>query len=167
MIVSAPAEQEKGLALGADACLVKPVERRTLIETLTGLRARSHTAVRVLAIDDEEAARYIVRQCLPAPAFDVTEASSGEEGLRRARAERPDLILLDLIMPGMTGRDALERLQADPGTRDIPIVISTGAALEDEEKQVLLRHAAAVLLKGNLSRHTLQGAVRTALGRTL
>ena len=117
--------------------------------------------------NDEEAARYIVRQCLPAPAFEVTEASSGEEGLRRARAERPDLILLDLIMPGMTGRDALIRLQADPGTRDIPIVISTGAALEDEETQALLRHAAAVLLKGNLSRHTLQGAVRTALGRTL
>jgi signal transduction histidine kinase/CheY-like chemotaxis protein len=167
VIVSALAEQEKGLALGADAYLVKPVERRTLVEALSGLRAGARTAVRVLAIDDEEAARYIVRQCLPEPAFDVSEASSGEEGLRRARAERPDVILLDLIMPGMTGRDALEQLQADPATRDIPIVISTGADLEDQEREALLRHAAAVLLKGNLSRHTLQDVVRTALGRPL
>jgi signal transduction histidine kinase/CheY-like chemotaxis protein len=166
VIVSALDEQEKGLALGADAYLVKPVERRTLIETLGGLRGEAHMAVRVLAIDDEEAARYIVRQCLPGPAFDVSEAASGEEGLRRARAERPDVILLDLIMPGMTGREALEQLQADPETRDIPIVISTGAALEDQETVALLRQAAAVLLKGNLSRHTLQNVVRTALGRT-
>ncbi len=167
LIVSALDEQEKGLALGADAYLVKPVERRTLIETLTGLRAAAHTAVRVLTIDDEEAARYIVRQCLPGPAFDVSEASGGEEGLLLARADRPDIILLDLIMPGMTGRDALQRLQADPATRDIPIVIATGADLEDEERQALLGYAVAVVLKGNLSRQTLQDVVRTALGRTL
>ena len=95
VIVSALDEQQKGLALGADAYLVKPVDRRTLIETLSGLRARAGQAVRVLAIDDDEAARYIVRQCLPGPAFDVSEASSGEEGLQRARTERPDVILLD------------------------------------------------------------------------
>ena len=70
-------------------------------------------------------------------------------------------------MPGMTGRDALERLGADPETRDIPIVIATGAALEDHERQALLRHASAVLMKGNLSRDSLQDVVRTALGRTL
>ena len=167
VIVSALDEQQKGLALGADAYLVKPVDRRTLIETLSGLRARAGQAVRVLAIDDDEAARYIVRQCLPGPAFDVSEASSGEEGLQRARTERPDVILLDLIMPGMTGRDALERLGADPETRDIPIVIATGAALDDHERQALLRHASAVLMKGNLSRDSLQDVVRTALGRTL
>ena len=156
VIVSALDEQQKGLALGADAYLVKPVDRRTLIETLSGLRARTGQAVRVLAIDDDEAARYIVRQCLPGPAFDVSEASSGEEGLHRARTERPDVILLDLIMPGMTGRDALELLGADPETRDIPIVIATGAALEDHERQALLRYASAVLMKGNLSRDSLQ-----------
>ena len=167
VIVSALDEQQKGLALGADAYLVKPVDRRTLIETLSGLRARTGQAVRVLAIDDDEAARYIVRQYLPGPAFDVSEASSGEEGLHRARTERPDVILLDLIMPGMTGRDALELLGADPETRDIPIVIATGAALEDHERQALLRHASAVLMKGHLSRDSLQDVVRTALGRTL
>jgi CheY-like chemotaxis protein len=167
VIVSALDEQQKGLALGADAYLVKPVDRRTLIETLSGLRSRAGQAVRVLAIDDDEAARYIVRQCLPGPGFAVSEAASGEEGLHRARTERPDVILLDLIMPGMTGRDALEQLGADPGTRDIPIVIATGAALEDHERQALLRHASAVLIKENLSRDTLQDVVRSALGRTL
>jgi len=165
VIVSALDEQDKGLALGADAYLVKPIERRGLVDTLTGLCARSHTTVQVLAIDDEESARYIVRKYLPEPAFDVSEASSGEEGLRRARAERPDVILLDLIMPGMTGYDALVQLQADPETHDIPVVITTAAVLEDLEKQALLRHAAAILLKGDLSRQSLQEVVRSAAGR--
>ena len=60
---------EKALALGADAFLVKPIERATLIETLNGLHARMHPPIRVLIIDDEESARYLVRQCLPAPAI--------------------------------------------------------------------------------------------------
>jgi CheY-like chemotaxis protein len=167
VVVSALEEREKGLALGADAYLVKPIKRRTLIETLTGLHAEGPAALRVLTIDDEEAARYIVRQCLPGPLFDVSEASSGAEGLSRARADRPDVILLDLIMPDMTGRETLEQLLADPVTRDIPVVIATGAALVDDEKRALLRHASAVVLKENLSRHTLQDVVRTALGRTV
>ena len=104
IIVSALPHQEKGLALGADAYLVKPVDRRILMDTINGLQARTRPAVRVLAIDDEAMARYLVRQCLPVPAFEVTEASSGEEGLERARAEQPDVIVLDLIMPGLDGR---------------------------------------------------------------
>jgi signal transduction histidine kinase len=129
--------------------------------------AGENTPVRVLAIDDQDLARHVIRKCLPAPAFDVSEASNGAEGLRRARAERPDVILLDLVMPGMTGRDALEQLQADPSTRHIPVVIATGAALDEADKHSLLQHAAGLLFKASLTRHTVQDAVRTALARTV
>ena len=166
IIISALAEQDKGLALGADSYLVKPVDRRTLIDTIAGLHGRRAT-VRVLTIDDEEVARYLVRQCLPVPAFEVSEASSGEEGLRRARAEHPDVIVLDLVMPGLSGRAALAELRADPTTRDIPVVISTAADLQDADSRALLQQATAILPKRELSRATLPGLVRQALGRTL
>lgn len=165
VIVSALAQQEKGLALGADAYLVKPVDRRTLMDTIAGLHARTRPVVRVLTIDDEEMARYLVRQCLPIPAFEVTEASTGEEGLRLAREDHPDVILLDLIMPGLGGKATLAELHSDPLTRDIPVVISTGVELQDHEERSLLEQATAILRKRNLSRATLSGVVRQALER--
>ncbi len=164
IIISALAQHEKGLALGADAYLVKPIDRRTLIDTIAGLHARRAT-VKVLTIDDEEVARYLVRQCLPVPAFEVTEASTAAEGLRRARIEHPDVIVLDLVMPGMSGHTALAELRADPATRDIPVVISTGAELQDADSRALLQHASAILPKSELSRATLPTVVRQALGR--
>lgn len=165
IIVSALAQQEKGIALGADAYLVKPVDRRALMDTIAGLQARTRPVLRVLTIDDEEMARYVVRQCLPVPAFEVTEASTAEEGLRLARADHPDVILLDLIMPGLGGRATLADLRGNPITRDIPVVISTGAELQADEERVLLEQATAILLKRNLSRVTLPGVVRQAVER--
>jgi signal transduction histidine kinase/CheY-like chemotaxis protein len=167
IIVSALSQQEKGLALGADAYLVKPIDRRALIDTINGLQARTRPAVRVLTIDDEPMARYLVRQCLPVPAFEVTEAATAEEGLERARSDRPDVIVLDLVMPGLDGRRALAELRRDPVTCNIPVVISTGIELEDDESRMLLRQASAILPKRNLSRATLPGIVRQALERTV
>jgi twitching motility two-component system response regulator PilH len=101
------------------------------------------------------------------PAFEVTEAATAEEGLERARADRPDVIVLDLIMPGLDGRRALAELRQDPLTRNIPVVISTGADIEDDEARVLLEQASAILPKRNLSRATLPGIVRQALERAV
>jgi signal transduction histidine kinase/CheY-like chemotaxis protein len=167
VVVSAVDEREKALALGADGYLVKPIERAALLDTLSGVGGPAPAAVRVLAVDDEESARYIVRQSLPHPAFDVSEAAGGTEGIRRAREELPHVILLDLVMPGISGRETLEKLHDDPATQKIPVIIFTSAELEDREKEELLRRAAAVLLKGNLSRRTLQDVVRAVLGRPL
>jgi CheY-like chemotaxis protein len=165
IVVSALQERERGLALGADAYLTKPVDRRALLDTLTGLHARRQPVIRVLTIDDEEVARYLVRQCLPSPAFEVIEAPSGAEGLRCAREARPDVILLDLMMPGVDGREVLRELAADAATRDIPVVILTSSVLEPAERDQLLQRAARVLSKANLSRDALGDAVQTVFTR--
>ena len=101
------------------------------------------------------------------PAFEVSEASNAEEGLRRARTEHPDVIVLDLVMPGIGGQATLAELRADPITRNIPVVISTAAELKDADSKALLQQATAILPKRELSRATLTGAVRQALGRTI
>jgi signal transduction histidine kinase len=121
--------------------------------------------IRVLTIDDEEVARFVIRQCLSDSAFDVADAAGGEEGLRRARALRPDVILLDLVMPDLPGRTVLERLRNTAATHDIPVIVVSSSVLDPAERHVLLRHATAVLSKADLSRETLGEAVRSAAGR--
>jgi CheY-like chemotaxis protein/anti-sigma regulatory factor (Ser/Thr protein kinase) len=120
VIVSAVARQDKALALGADAYLVKPIERRALFDTIAGLQARTHAGIRVLSIDDDAMSRYLLRQCLTTPIFEVIEASNGEEGHLRARSDRPDVILLDLIMPEKDGRETLGRSAPRSGDARYP-----------------------------------------------
>jgi signal transduction histidine kinase/DNA-binding response OmpR family regulator len=167
VVASLLESREKALALGADAFLVKPIERATIVETLNGLHARMHPPIRVLVIDDEESARYLIRRCLPLPGFEVIEVPDPLDGHRRARADQPDVIVLDMVMPGITGPQLLIELSADPLTARIPVVIVTGASLTDAEKRTLGRSASAILLKTDLSRHTLPDIVRTALGRAI
>jgi CheY-like chemotaxis protein len=74
-----------------------------------------------LIIDDEEADRYVLKGLLTAEGrFAILEAASGEEGLRQAREERPDVIFLDLVMSDMTGFEVHERLKSDNATKGIP-----------------------------------------------
>jgi DNA-binding response OmpR family regulator len=83
---------------------------------------------RVLVIDDEAPIRLLCRVNLEAEKFDVLEAEDGASGLETARSEHPDLILLDVMMPGMDGWEVLERLLDDPATGKIPIVFLTARA---------------------------------------
>ncbi len=167
VVASALPERAKGLALGADAYLVKPIDRPTLLDTLAGLHGRQQPPVRVLTIDDEEIARYLIRQCLPVPAFEVFEADGAEDGLQRARDEQPDVIILDLVMPGMGGREALRRLREDAATRAIPVVIATASDVGPRDRAELLAQASTLLSKGELTRETLPLAIRHALSGRL
>ena len=82
-------------------------------------------SARVLVVDDVEVNVKLLEAKLSSEYFTVTTASSGEEALRLARSERPDIILLDVMMPEMDGFEACKRLKADPQTADIPVVMVT------------------------------------------
>ena len=83
---------------------------------------------KVLVVDDEAPIRLLCRVNLEAEKMDVLEAADGEKGLEMARAEKPDIVLLDVMMPGMDGWQVAERLFDDPETRDIPLVFLTARA---------------------------------------
>ena len=118
----------------------------------------------VLVIDDDEIARYLLRNLLDPTRLPVVEATGGVEGLRRARDDRPCAIFLDLAMPDLSGFEVLDRLKAEPQTRDIPVVVYTSRALDDADRQALAGRVAAVLPKGTgASRDAAARAVRTAL----
>jgi len=88
----------------------------------------------VLVIDDESSIRMLCRVNLRASGMNVIEAADGEAGLALARRERPDLILLDVMMPGLDGWEVARRLAADPATREIPVVFLTARAGEQDRR---------------------------------
>jgi CheY-like chemotaxis protein len=130
---------------------VKPVGRQWLLETLERLTGRP-VAPRVLVVDDDEVSRYLVASRLGPAGLAVTEAASGAGGLAEVRRQRPDAIVLDLSMPGMSGFDVLERLKEDPVTRGIPVIVLTAGILGEDERRRLAPHVAAILSKGGPSR---------------
>jgi CheY-like chemotaxis protein len=85
----------------------------------------------VLVVDDEQDVLDLVSQHLRTSGFRVGTAHSGEEGLARAYAEPPDLVILDVMLPGMDGRDVVKALRADERTAHCPIVVSTILDRED------------------------------------
>ncbi len=102
---------------------------------------------RILVIDDELNLRKLVRANLSARGYQVLVADEGEKGLKLAELERPDLILLDLRMPGMSGWDVLIAFTLSQILKKIPVVIMTAAMPDDEEYRVRSMSAASILVK--------------------
>ena len=92
------------------------------------MNAEMADATRVLVIDDEAPIRLLCRVNLEAEGMEVLEAADGPSGLETARAEVPDVVLLDVMMPGLDGWRVAEELLDDPGTESIPIVFLTARA---------------------------------------
>ncbi len=90
---------------------------------------------KILVVEDDTDNRRIVVKVLSVEGYDVVEATDGVQALSRARAEHPDLILMDLALPNMDGWEATRRLKADPDTREIPVVALTAFAMRGDEEQ--------------------------------
>ncbi|MBX9599756.1 MAG: response regulator [Bryobacteraceae bacterium] len=120
---------------------------------------------KVLVIDDDEASRYLVNHALQGTRFQVLEAPDARVGIERACAERPDVIVLDLVMPGIDGMAAMEQLKRDHRTREIPVVIYTSGVLSSEQESQLGRHAALILRKGG-SREELTDSIASLAGES-
>ncbi len=139
---------------------------RELEASAGGVRLKSpRSESRLLLIDDDESARYLLRKMLGGLSWRVDEAAGGEEGIRRAREARPNLILLDLIMPGLSGFETLSRLKSDPLTSETPVVIVTSQTLTSGEREDLMARAQAILPKEGLSKEALLAAIMRATGR--
>jgi CheY-like chemotaxis protein len=165
IVVSSSGEERKALHLGADAYLRKPIDPERLIELLDRLTG-SRSTTRILLVDDEEVTRYLVRQLLPRGVYDVREARSGAEGLAQLVNERPDIVVLDLKMPGMTGFELLDRISADTSLDPVPAIVLTSAILTAGERQQL-RRAARIMSKSDLSATTLGDAISEVLAGAL
>lgn len=163
MVVTVVDRAQKARALGADEFWLKPVDGERLIRKLNELSARTPGAVRILIIDDDDAARYLIRKLLERTSYVILEAKSGPEGVELARRERPHVIFLDFVLGDITAFDVLDELKVNPTTRGIPVIIQTAKTLDESERERLRRETAAILSKQSLNREVAIGRVREAL----
>ena len=106
------------------------------------------TTKRVLAIDDDDGVREIIQFSLEAAAgWEVLTAASGREGLEAAVAERPDAILLDVMMPDLDGPETFRQLQANAETHNIPTILLTAKAMMSERQQFMDLGVTGVIAK--------------------
>ncbi|MFQ5656224.1 MAG: response regulator [Candidatus Methylomirabilales bacterium] len=117
---------------------------------------------KILAVDDDSKALEILEVCLSQPDFELVTATSGEEALNRVVEVSPDLIFLDLMMPGMSGHEVLLELKSHKETSEIPVVILTSVG-ETEERQKALREGADDFLTKPIDQRELLVRARTLL----
>ncbi len=155
LVVTVVDNREKALALGADAFHAKPVERNWLLQKLEA-SATSHRRRHILLADDDEIARYLLKNMLSHYDFRLTEAVDGEEALRIAAREHPDLVILDLVMPGLSGFEVLRKLGTNAETSRIPVIVHTSKKLDAEERKALGQAVAIISKEGKSREHSLE-----------
>lgn len=118
-----------------------------MTRTLPSTEGQASLRRRVLIVDDALTVRAYARQILEADGFQVTEAVNGMEGLERALAERPDLLLVDVNMPKMDGYAMLRQVRVQPDLRDTPAIMISTEAAEDDRQRALLAGASWYVVK--------------------
>jgi PAS domain S-box-containing protein len=152
-------EERMGFALGASDYLTKPIDRTRLVATLDRFAKRTQGSS-VLLVEDDEPTRTMVRRTLSRAGWEVAEAQNGRVALDALRANRPALVLLDLMMPEMDGFEFLEALRLEPAWRAIPVIVITAKVLTDADRKRLNGGVDAIVQKGGRGVDALLGEIR-------
>ena len=121
----------------------------------------------ILIIEDELPFRQIYRAAFDMHGYEVIEAEDGEEGLQMANDKHPDLILLDLVMPKLSGFDVLTKLKSEAATKDIPVVVYTVMENKPEIERALKLGASDYTIKGQTPALEVLNKARALLGETV
>ena len=146
IMVSIVDEHRRGIALGAAGYLTKPIDRERLHQLVRRFMAPAGPT-RVLMVEDDAVQRERMLGWLERPQWIVREAANGREALSLLREEKPDVILLDLMMPEMDGFEVVAALQKDAGWRDIPVIVITSLDLNAKDRERLNSGVQSVLVK--------------------
>jgi signal transduction histidine kinase/CheY-like chemotaxis protein len=166
VIISIVADRNKGFALGAAAVMEKPMSRQELLDSLVVLGLfpiADGDTLRVLIVDDDPAAVEVIALRLQGLASSVDRAYGGREAVDAARREQPDLIVLDLMMPEVSGFDVVEELRGHPETARIPIMVVTAMELAPADRAKLNGYVTMVLGKTELEVQHFRAEVRRAM----
>ncbi len=153
-----------GYRLDAADYLIKPLDSEAIVGALQRLAAYGGPRQGLLlVVDDDPHVIELVAQLLEGEPFQVESAADGRDALEAIARRRPDILLLDLLMPNLDGFDVIEHLRHHPPQPPIPIIVFTAEALTAEEKARLQESVASIIQKGSLGREALIQEVRGAL----
>jgi hypothetical protein len=152
--------RKRAYELGASDFLVKPVDRRRLRDVLNIHRGVHR---RILLVDDDKGTRKVMKNLVTREGFLVMEANDGREALQQLENTVADLILLDVMMPGMDGFEFIEQLRSRPEWRSIPLVVVTAKDLSDEERQRLSGHVESISQKSASAPQDMLEKLRSAI----
>jgi PAS domain S-box-containing protein len=165
IICSIVSEEGRGFSLGAADYLVKPIMEEELLAALSRLDELEEESL-VLVIDDQADDILLIRRILEAQhSYRVIEASGGQAGIDLVHQRKPDVVILDLMMPEVDGFTVLEMLKREPNTRNIPVIVITAKELTEEEQELLLGQVEVLLHKGLFTESELLEDLKEALGR--
>jgi CheY-like chemotaxis protein/anti-sigma regulatory factor (Ser/Thr protein kinase) len=166
IICSIVSNEGLGFSLGAADYLVKPIMEKELLAALSRLDRRQEEDVEVLVIDDQADDILLIRRMLEAQRnYRVIEADGGQTGIDMVHQCKPNLIILDLMMPEVDGFAVLEALKREPDTRDIPVIVITAKELTEAEQQQLKGQVEVLLHKGLFTEQELLEDLGKALSR--
>ena len=160
IILSIIDNRELGYRLGADEYLVKPIDKDALLAVLERFAGQDR---QVLVVDDDPLVVDLARQLLEEEGWKVDSAGNGEEGLAAIGRQRPDLVLLDLMMPVVDGFEVLRTLRLDPTLRTLPVVVLTAKELSLQEREELCSQTTRVIEKDGLDPERLMDELRQSL----
>ncbi|MFM7320635.1 MAG: response regulator [Armatimonadota bacterium] len=159
-------EREMGFALGAADYLVKPIDREQLTQVVGRFR-RATSPHPALVVDDDPATRSLLARILEKVGWSVREAADGRSAMEQVVAQPPDLILLDLVMPGMDGFEFVTELRKHPEYSGVPVVVVTAMTLTHEDRARLHGGVERVLQKGSFTQEELMNEVRRLVRESL
>jgi CheY-like chemotaxis protein len=166
IMLSIADEKHMGYALGAAEYLTKPIDWEHLVEVL-----QKYECIRppcpVLIVEDDETLRTMLGRRLEKEKWKVIEATNGRTALAQMRETRPELILLDLMMPEMDGFQFLDELRKREDWRAIPIIVVTAKDLTAEDRQRLNGSVEKILQKGAYGREALIDEVRQLIAASI
>lgn len=154
LVISIIDNKDIGFGLGATDYLCKPVSRSELLSKLASYGLPpivNNSQTRVLIIDDEPKSIELFSTLLISEGYEVLKAYGGKEGIDKAFQYKPDLILLDLMMPEVSGFDVVDKLKTSPETNTIPIIVITAMDLTQRDKEKLNHCVSLVVKKGTYS----------------
>jgi len=166
VIISIIADHNKGFALGAAAIMQKPLSRQDLYDSLVGLKLlpiAGDTSLTVLVADDDPKAVELMALRMQDLATRVIRAHGGRAAIELATSERPDLIVLDLMMPDINGFDVVDALHRDPSTERIPILVVTAKVITADDRHRLNGSVSAIVDKLSFDPDQFTAEVRRAL----
>jgi signal transduction histidine kinase/DNA-binding response OmpR family regulator len=150
IVISIVDQPAIGTSLGADEYLVKPVDRASLLAAVRRCLAPKQGAPSqrpILVVEDDTPTREVVAELLTAQGYAVTTAEDGEQARAQMAVGLPELVILDLMLPKVSGFELLAEWRSKPRTADLPVFVLTSKDLNVEEKQYLRKHAESLFHK--------------------